>query len=102
MSVSVATLRAYLDAFRELTDNETAYQEMMDLYDSYLQNYNDTFRLSAMNNTREVTAKVNGILLDIFDQLHDKIQIMIREEQTEIGLAKGKQENIYQNAVMVA
>ena len=27
---------------------------------------------------------------------------MIREEQTEIGLAKGKQENIYQNAVIVA
>ena len=102
ISVSVAALQTYLDMFHELTDDEMAYQEMMDLYDSYLQNYNDTFRLSAMNNTREVTAKVNGILLDIFEQLHDKIQVMIREEQTEIGLAKGKQENIYQNAVIVA
>ncbi len=102
ISVAVAALQTYLDMFHELTDDEMAYQEMMDLYDSYLQNYNDTFRLSAMNNTREVTAKVNGILLDIFEQLHDKIQVMIREEQTEIGLAKGKQENIYQNAVIVA
>ena len=52
----------------------------MRIYDTYMQNYNDTFSLSAMNNTREVTAKVNGILLDIFNQLHDKIQAMISEE----------------------
>ncbi len=60
----------------------------MRIYDTYMQNYNDTFSLSAMNNTREVTAKVNGILRDIFNQLHDKIEVMIGEEQTEIGLAK--------------
>ncbi|MDE7324658.1 MAG: methyl-accepting chemotaxis protein [Lachnospiraceae bacterium] len=102
MSVSVATLRAYLDAFRELTDDDDAYQEMMVIYDVYMQNYNDTFSLSNMNNTREVTAKVNGILLDIFNQLHEKIQAMIAEEQTEIGLAKGKQDNIYENAVIIA
>ncbi|EOS34324.1 hypothetical protein C804_01572 [Lachnospiraceae bacterium A4] len=82
MSVSAATLRAYLDAFRELADDEAAYQEMMGIYDTYMQNYNDTFSLSAMNNTREVTAKVNGILRDIFNQLHDKIEVMIGEEQT--------------------
>ena len=65
-------------------------------------NYDETFSLSNMNNTREVTAKVNGILLDIFTQLHEKIQVMINEEQTEIGLAKGKQDNIYENAVIIA
>lgn len=54
----------------------------MRIYDTYMQNYNDTFSLSAMNNTREVTAKVNGILRDIFNQLHDKIEVMIGEEQT--------------------
>ncbi len=74
----------------------------MRIYDTYMQNYNDTFSLSAMNNTREVTAKVNGILRDIFNQLHDKIEVMIGEEQTEIGLAKGKQDNIYDNAVIIA
>lgn len=102
MSVSAATLKAYLDAFQELTDDETAYQEMMDIYDAYMLNYNETFSLSAMNNSREVTAKVNGILLEIFTQLHEKIQTMISEEQTEIGLAKGKQDNIYENAVIIA
>ena len=74
----------------------------MRIYDTYMQNYNDTFSLSAMNNTREVTAKVNGILRDIFNQLHDKIEVMIGEEQTEIGLARGKQNNIYDNAVIIA
>lgn len=102
MSVSAATLKAYLDAFQELTDDEAAYQEMMDIYDAYMLNYNETFSLSAMNNSREVTAKVNGILLEIFTQLHEKIQTMISEEQTEIGLAKGKQDNIYENAVIIA
>lgn len=102
MSVSAATLKAYLDAFHGLTDDEAAYQEMMEIYDAYMQNYNETFSLSAMNNSREVTAKVNGILLDIFTQLHEKIQVMISEEQTEIGLAKGKQDNIYVNAVIIA
>lgn len=102
MSVSAATLRAYLEEFRTLADDEAAYQEMMGIYDTYMENYNDTYSLSAMNNTREVTAKVNGILLDIFNQLHDKIQAMISEEQTEIGLAKGKQDNIYENAVIIA
>ncbi|MDE7185697.1 MAG: methyl-accepting chemotaxis protein [Lachnospiraceae bacterium] len=102
MSVSAATLRAYLDEFRTLADDETAYQEMMGIYDMYMENYNDTYSLSMMNNTREVTAKVNGILLDIFNQLHDKIQVMIGEEQTEIGLAKAKQDNIYENAVIIA
>ena len=102
MSVSAATLKAYLDAFQELTDDEAACQEMMDIYDAYMLNYNETFSLSAMNNSREVTAKVNGILLEIFTQLHEKIQAMISEEQTEIGLAKGKQDNIYENAVIIA
>ncbi len=102
MSVSVATLSAYLAAFQELTDDEAAYQEMMDLFNAYMENYDETFSLSNMNNTREVTAKVNGILLDIFTQLHDKIQVMINEEQTRIGLAKGKQDNIYENAVVIA
>lgn len=102
MSVSAATLRAYLEEFRTLADDEAAYQEMMGIYASYMENYNATYSLSAMNNTREVTAKVNGILLDIFNQLHDKIEVMISDEQTEIGLAKGKQDNIYENAVIVA
>lgn len=102
MSVSAATLRAYLEEFRTLADDEAAYQEMMGIYASYMENYNATYSLSAMNNTREVTAKVNGILLDIFNQLHDKIEVMIGEEQTEIGLAKGKQDNIYDNAVIIA
>lgn len=102
MSVSVATLNAYLEAFKGLADDETSYREMMDIYDAYMLNYNETFSLSAMNNSREVTAKVNGILLELFNQLNDKIQKMISEEQTEIGLAKGKQDNIYENAVIIA
>lgn len=102
MSVSAATLNAYLETFKGLTDDEEACQELMNIYDKYMENYNITFSLSAMNNSREVTVKVNGILRDIFDQLHEKIQVMINEEQTEIGLAKGKQDNIYENAVIIA
>ncbi len=101
ISVSVATLNVYLDKYRELTQDEAAYQELAAIYEEYLQNYNDTLSLSATNNTREVAAKVNGVLSGIFKKLNDRVQTMIREEQVNIGLAKGKEENIYYNAVII-
>lgn len=102
IAVSASTLRAYLEAYRDLTADETTYQQLYDIYEEYMQNYNATLSLSTTNNTREVTAQVNGVLSDIFGQLDGKMQTMIQQEQTNIGLAKGKQDNIYSNAVIVA
>lgn len=101
ISVSVATLRAYIDKYQEITQNEEMYQELSSIFDEYLENYNDTLSLSAMNNTREVTAQVNGVLSEIFQKLNEKVQGMIKEEQINIGLAKGEQNNIYDNAVII-
>lgn len=101
ISVSVAALKAYIEKYREITGDETAYQELSAIYEEYLENYNDTLSLSAMNNTREVTAKVNGILSEIFQKMNAMVQAMIKEEQTNIGLARGKQNNIYSNAVIL-
>lgn len=102
ISISAATLKAYLEAYRTLTSDETTYQEMLAVYEEYMENYTNTLSLSAMNNSREVTSQVNGVLSDIFNQLDEKIQAMIEQEQTDIGLAKGKQDNIYNNAVIIA
>lgn len=102
IAVSAATLKAYLEKYHELTADETSYQELLGIYEEYMENYNDTLSLSAMNNTREVTAQVNGVLSDIFAQLNDKVQTMIKQEQTNVGLAKGKQDHIYDNAVIIA
>lgn len=102
ISASASTLKAYLEAYGEMTGDEEAYQQMYSLYEEYMVNYNDTLSLSAMNNTREVTAQVNGVLSDIFGQLDEKINAMILQEQTGIGLAKGEQDNIYDNAVIIA
>lgn len=102
ISVSASTLKAYLEAYGEMTGNGETYQQMYSLYEEYMVNYNDTLSLSAMNNTREVTAQVNGVLSDIFEQLDEKTKEMIAQEQTDIGLAKGKQDNIYENAVIIA
>lgn len=102
ISVSVATLKAYLEKYGEFAEDELAYGKLMNVYDEYMKNYNETLTLSATNNTREVTAKVNGILSEIFDRLNENVQMLIKQEQTNIGLAKGKQDNIYGNAVIVA
>lgn len=102
INVSNATLKAYLEKYGELTDDEAAYTKLLNVYDEYVKNYNETLCLSATNNTREVTAKVNGILSEIFQSLNEVIQTQIKEEQTNIGIAKKKQDNIYDNAVIVS
>lgn len=99
---SAAALKAYLEKYNEITADETTYQELTGIYDKYMEEYSATLSLSAMNNTREVTAQVNGVLSDIFAQLNDKVQTMIKQEQIDVGMAKGKQDNIYDNAVIIS
>lgn len=101
INVSAATLKAYLEKYRELTNDEATYTELCGIYEEYMQNFNDTLSLSATNNTREVSAKVNGVLAEIFDKLNNKVESLIETEQINIGMAKGKQDNIYKNAVIL-
>lgn len=100
ISIGAATLKAYMEEYRRLTGDEATYNDMMASYDAYMTNYSATLSLSAMNNTKAVTEQVNGVLADIFEELNTKIQTMIRQEQTDIGMAKGRQENVYDNAVV--
>ena len=102
ISIAAATLKAYLEAYEDLTEDESMYNNMMASYEAYMTNYSETLSLSTMNNTRAVTEQVNGVLSDIFGKLNTKIQNIIIQEQTDIGLAKGKQEHIYNNAVIIA
>lgn len=102
ISVSAATLKAYLAKYRELSADEASYNELMGIYEEYMDNYNDTLSLSAMNNTRAVTSQVNGVLSDIFGELNDKVSALIQEEQTNLGVARGRQDSIYSNAVIIA
>lgn len=102
ISISVATLKAYLEGYKELTSDEASYNQLNSVYEEYMQSYKETLSLSSTNNTREVSAKVNGVLSEIFQKLNDKVQSMIQENQLNIGLAKGKQDNIYNNAVITA
>lgn len=102
ISTSVSTLKAYLEGYKELTSDEASYNQLNSVYEEYMQSYKETLSLSSTNNTREVSAKVNGVLSEIFQKLNDKVQSMIQENQLNIGLAKGKQDNIYNNAVITA
>lgn len=101
IAVASATLKAYLDKYGELSEDDLAYGQLVTLYDEYLKNYDETLSLSTTNNTREVTAKVNGILSEIFDSLNEQVQTLIKEEQTNIGIAKKEQDSIYNNAVII-
>lgn len=100
ISIAAATLKAYMEEYKKLTGDEATYNDMMASYEAYMSNYSDTLSLSAMNNTKAVTEQVNGVLADIFGQLNTKIQAIIQQEQTDIGLAKGRQDNIFDNAVI--
>lgn len=102
ISISVATLKAYLEKYKEISEDEASYDELMRIYEEYMENYNDTLSLSAMNNTREVTLQVNGVLSGLFGNLNDKVSVLIREEQTNLGIAAKRQDNIYNNAVIIA
>lgn len=102
ISVSAATLKAYLEKYGELTEDTNTYQELTEIYDNYMEEYIDTLQLSAVNNTREVTIQVSGALADLFEQLNEKIQKMILEEQIEMGVAKKRQDSIYDNAVIIS
>lgn len=102
INTSVATCEAYIEKYKELTEDEESYNELLEIYESYMENYEDTLSLSATNNSRAVTEQVNGVLSEIFHQLSDKVDAMILEEQTNMGLAKGKQDNIYSNALVNA
>lgn len=102
ISTAVATTRAYLEKYKELTADEAVYAELAGYFDQYMENFEATLSLSATNNTREVTVQVNGVLTEIFNQLNDKIQAMVLAQQTNLGLAKGEQNNIYSNAVIIA
>lgn len=101
ISVSAATLKAYLDKYGELTENGQTYREIADIYTAYMENFQKTMSLSEMNNSREVAAQLNGVLSDYFDELNDKIQSVVRQEQVNIGMAKKEQDSIYLNAVVL-
>lgn len=101
ISVSAATLKAYLEKYKELSSDEESYNELMGIYEEYMENYNNTLSLSAMNNTREVALQVNGVLSDLFGKLNDKVSELIKDEQINLGLAIGRQDNIYSNAVII-
>lgn len=101
ISVSAATLKAYLDKYGELTENGQTYREIEDIYTAYMDNFQKTMSLSEMNNSREVAAQLNGVLSDYFDELNEKIQSAVRQEQVNIGMAKKEQDSIYLNAVVL-
>lgn len=101
ISVSAATLKAYLEKYKELSADEESYNELMDIYEEYMENYNNTLSLSAMNNTREVALQVNGVLSDLFGRLNDKVSELIKDEQTNLGISIGRQDSIYSNAVII-
>lgn len=101
ISISAATLKAYLDKYGELTENGQTYSEIADIYTAYMDNFQKTMSLSEMNNSREVAAQLNGVLSDYFDELNDKIQTAVRQEQVNMGMAKKEQDSIYLNAVIL-
>lgn len=101
ISVSVAMLKAYIRQYKEI-GNKADYEELLAYEEEYLQNFSDTMKLSAMNNTREVAAKVNGVLAEIFEKLDAKVEEMIAQEQYNIGIAKGKQNAIYDDALSIS
>ncbi|MDE7300447.1 MAG: methyl-accepting chemotaxis protein [Lachnospiraceae bacterium] len=98
INIAVATLKAYIKQYGEIGD-EAAHRELVAIEEEYLQKFSETMQLSTMNNTREVAARVNGVLADIFDRLDQKVGAMIAKEQENVGLAMGEQNEIYDNAV---
>lgn len=98
---AVATLNANMEQYEKIGDTES-YQRLLAIEAEYLENYIDTLNLSATNNTREVAAKVGGILNDIFGRLSEQVSIMTEQAQYDIAMSRGKQDEVRNNARIVS
>ena len=98
----VATLNAYLLSFKDITGDEATYNTLNNLFKKYIEAYEETMSLSAMNNSREVAAMVNGTLANIFGELGEQTDKLILNAQNSVALAKSEQDNIYNNATIIA
>ncbi|MBO5228506.1 MAG: methyl-accepting chemotaxis protein [Lachnospiraceae bacterium] len=97
-----ATLNAYLLSFKDITGDEATYNTLNHLFKKYIEAYEETMSLSAMNNSREVAAMVNGTLANIFGELGEQTDKLILNAQNSVALAKSEQDNIYNNATIIA
>ncbi len=61
-----------------------------------------TLILSATNNTREVAAKVGGVLAEIFERLSIQVSQMSGQAQYNIGVASAKQEAVRNDAMILS
>lgn len=98
---AAATLNANIEQYEKIGDTES-YNKLLAIKTEYLENYIDTMNLSATNNTREVAAKVGGILNDIFERLSEQVSDMTEQAQYNIAMSRGKQNEVRDNAQIVS
>lgn len=98
---AAATLNANIRQYGKIGNSES-YDKLLSIEAEYLENYIDTLNLSSTNNTREVAAKVSGILNDIFERLSEQVSNMTDQAQYDIALSRGKQNEVRDNAQIVS
>ena len=98
---AAATLNANIRQYGKISNSES-YDKLLSIEAEYLENYIDTLNLSSTNNTREVAAKVSGILNDIFERLSDQVSNMTEQAQYDIAMSRGKQNEVRDDAQIVS
>lgn len=98
---AAATLNANIRQYGKIGNSES-YDKLLSIEAEYLENYIDTLNLSSTNNTREVAAKVSGILNDIFERLSEQVSNMTDQAQYDIAMSRGKQNEVRDNAQIVS
>ncbi len=98
---AAATLNANIRQYGKI-GNAESYDKLLSIEAEYLENYIDTLNLSSTNNTREVAAKVSGILNDIFERLSEQVSNMTEQAQYDIAMSRGKQNEVRDNAQIVS
>lgn len=98
---AAATLNANIRQYGKIGNSES-YDKLLAIEAEYLENYIDTLNLSSTNNTREVAAKVGGILNDIFERLSEQVSNMTEQAQYDIAISRGKQNEVRDNAQIVS
>ncbi|MDE7325752.1 MAG: methyl-accepting chemotaxis protein [Lachnospiraceae bacterium] len=98
---AAATLKANIKQYGEIGD-AASYEKLLSIQEEYLANYIDTMNLSATNNTREVAAKVGGVLAEIFERLSIQVSQMSGQAQYNIGMASAKQTAVRNDALVLS
>lgn len=98
-----AQLKADMDSYYSMLSSQnnleqSNYTTLTKIYEQYLEKYDLTLSLSSAGHAQEAASNVNGVLTDLFKQLEEHVNSIVKDAQLSVAFSKKQQENTYENS----